>query len=104
MVDEDLVLRVCTIAGVHDETREMTNAIDPEWVAMEVTWRSLELDKCSGLVVLTIKDNLLYRLVILIILNKSAEKLVYHTTLHAVCVTGLGALLEMLNASLDQVS
>lgn len=58
MVNKHLVLRVCCIIGIHDESRQVTTAVNPEWVAVEVSRRSLELDKRSSFVLLTVQDDL----------------------------------------------
>lgn len=103
VIDKDLVLGISCIAGVHDETRKVANAVDPERVAVEVSRRSLELNQGSSLVLVTVKDDFLNRLVILIILDQGAEELVHHTTFHAMSIAGLSTFLEMFDASLDEV-
>lgn len=82
----------------------MTDTVDPEWVPVEVSRRSFELDKSSSFVLITVQNDLSNRLIILIVVDKACKKLVNHAALHTVSFTGLCAILEMLNASLDKVS
>lgn len=103
MVDKHLVLGVGGVAGIHDETRKVANAVDPERVAMEVSRGSCELDKSSSFMLVTIQDNLLHGFEVVIVLNQSGEQLVDHAALHTMSLASLGALLKLLNASLDQV-
>lgn len=103
MVDKHLVLGVGSITCVHDEAGQVTNAVDPEGIAMKVARRGLELDQSSSLMLITIKDDFLDRLVVVIILHKSTEQLVHHTAFHAMGLARLSALLQVLNAPLDQV-
>lgn len=70
---------------------------------MEVTRRSLELDQRSSLVLVTIENDFLNGLVVLVILDQGTEQLINHAALHSVSLANLCALLQMLNASLDEI-
>lgn len=103
MVDKDLVLGVCPITSIHDKSREMPKAIDPEGIAVEVRWWCLELDQCRCLVLLAVEDDFANRLEVFIVVNQRTEELVDHAPPQAMSVSFEGTVLEKLNTSLDQV-
>lgn len=103
MVDIHLILRISGITGVHDETGQVANTVNPEWVAVVVPRRRLKFHQGRGFVLVAVKDDFLNRLVVIVVLNECGEQLVHHTTLHAMSLASLGAFLEMLDAPLDEV-
>jgi hypothetical protein len=103
VVDKHLVLGVSVITSVHDEARKMTNAVDPEWVSVEVARGSLKLDESGSFMLIAVKDDLPDRLVVLIIVNQRSEEFVDHSSLHPVSLARDRTLLQVLNASLDEV-
>jgi hypothetical protein len=81
----------------------VTDAVNPEWIAMEVTRRGLELDKSGSLVLLTVEDDFPNGFVVLVIIDQRSKELVDHSSLHSVGLARYRALLEMLNTPLDEV-
>lgn len=103
MVNKHLVLRVRRIIGIHDESRQVTTAVNPERVAVEVSRRSLELDKRSSFALLAVEDHLTNRSKVIVIVNQSGEELVDHSAFHAVGIAFFCAFLETFDAPLNQV-
>ena len=69
MIDEYLVLRIGVITSVHNEARQVTDAVNPEWISMEVARRSLKFDQSGGFVLVTVEYDFPNGLVILVIIN-----------------------------------
>lgn len=81
----------------------MTDAVDPEWVSMEIARRRLKLDESSSLMLIAVKNNLSDGLVVLIVIYQGSEKLVDHPSFHPVSLARDRALLQMLDTSLDEI-
>lgn len=104
MIDENLILRVSGITGVHNEARQMTNAINPEWIAVEIPRGCLKLDQRCSFMLIAVENNLLNGLVVVVVFDKRTEQLIHHTALHTVGITRLSAVLEVLDTPLDEVA
>ena len=103
VVDKHLVLGVGGVAGVHDEPRQVANAVNPERIAVEVSRGCLELDTRGSFVLVAVQNHLPNRSEVVVVVNQGSEELVNHSSLHAVGVSAFCALLESIDASLDQV-
>ena len=103
MVDEHLVLRIGCIIGIHDKPRQVAKAVNPERIAVEVSRGCLELDTRGSFVLITVQNYLPNRSEVVVVVNQGSEELVNHSSLHAVGVSAFCALLESIDASLDQV-
>lgn len=103
MVNKHLVLGIGRVIGIHDKPRQVTKAINPERVAVEVSRGCLELDTRSSFVLVTVQNHLPNRSEIVVVVDQGSEELVYHSSLHAVGVSAFCALLESINTSLDQI-
>lgn len=81
----------------------MTDAVDPEWVSMEIAGRGLKLDESSSFVLIAVKDDLSNGLVVLIVIHQGSEELVDHSSFHSMSLARDCALLKMLDTSLDEI-
>jgi hypothetical protein len=84
VIDEYLVLRISIITGIHDKAGQVTDAVNPEWVAVEVARGSLKLDHSGSFVLFAVENDFPNGLVVFVIVYQRGKELVDHSSLHAV--------------------
>lgn len=70
---------------------------------MEVAGGSLELHQSSSLMLVAVENDFPNGFVVIVIIDQRSKELVDHSSLHAMSLAGHSALLEMLDASLDEI-
>lgn len=103
MIDKDLILRVGSITCVHNEARQMTNTVNPKWIAVKIARGCLKLDQSCSFMLIAVENDLLNGLVVVIVFDEGTEQLVHHTALHTVSTTRFSALLQVLDTPLNEV-